>query len=390
MKKKLITIVSSSKFSSGGANVAAKRVGDALSKFFLIKKISPQTNSLIDYFKIFSTKIFLKLFIKKKIFLNSLNFFSRIDLTEYKTDIFNLHWIGNETISLKQISKIKKPIIWTLHDMWAFTSTEHFLESKKDNFYSKIEKLSFLKKYFLKKKKKYYKKNLNFVTNSKWLETLARKSYLLKNFNIKTIYNPVNTKIWKRDKNINLKHKLNLNRSKRYILFGAHGGLVNYRKGGDLFIDSLKYIKYLRKDVEIVVLGGDRNFLDKINGFIFHFRKISFDLRTQISYHSIANITVVPSRAESIPQFAVETLLCNNPVVAFNIGGFNEILKHKKSGYLAKPFNIKDFSRGIEFFINKIVTKNLKDNRKSIVKKFDNKLVGREYKNFINGILLKS
>ena len=135
---------------------------------------------------------------------------------------------------------------------------------------------------------------------------------------------------------------------------------------------------------------AEKNFLDKINGFIFHFRKISFDLRTQISYHSIANITVVPSRAESMPQFAVETLLCNNPVVAFNIGGFNEILKHKKSGYLAKPFDTKDFSRGIEFSINKIVSKNLKENRKNIVKKFDDKLVGREYKNFINGILLKS
>jgi glycosyltransferase involved in cell wall biosynthesis len=390
MKKKIITIVTSSNFSSGGANVAAKRVGDALSNFFLIKRIAPQKKSLIDYFKIFSTKIFLKLFIKKKIFLNSLNFFSRIDLTKYQTDIFNLHWIGDETISLSQISKIKKPIIWTLHDMWAFTSTEHFLERNENNFYSNIENLSLLKKFFLIKKKIFYNKNLNFVTNSEWLETLARKSYLLKNFNIKTIYNPVDTKIWKRDKSINLKKKLNLNRSKRYILFGAHGGLVNYRKGGDLFIDSLKYIKYLNKDVEIVVLGGDRNFVDKINGFIFHFRKISFNLRIQISYHSIANITVVPSRAESIPQFAVETLLCNNPVVAFNIGGFNEILENKKSGYLAKPFDIKDFSKGIEFSLNKIVSKNLEKNRENIVRKFDDKLVGREYKNLINRILLKS
>jgi glycosyltransferase involved in cell wall biosynthesis len=390
MKKKIITIVTSSNFSSGGANVAAKRVGDALSNFFLIKRIAPQKKSLIDYFKIFSTKIFLKLFIKKKIFLNSLNFFSRIDLTKYQTDIFNLHWIGDETISLSQISKIKKPIIWTLHDMWAFTSTEHFLERNENNFYSNIENLSFLRKFFLIKKKNFYNKNLNFVTNSEWLETLARKSYLLKNFNIKTIYNPVDTKIWKRDKSINLKQKLNLNRSKRYILFGAHGGLVNYRKGGDLFIDSLKYIKYLNKDVEIVVLGGDRNFVDKINGFIFHFRKISFNLRIQISYHSIANITVVPSRAESIPQFAVETLLCNNPVVAFNIGGFNEILENKKSGYLAKPFDIKDFSKGIEFSLNKIVSKNLEKNRENIVRKFDDELVGREYENLINRILLKS
>ena len=86
----------------------------------------------------------------------------------------------------------------------------------------------------------------------------------------------------------------------------------------------------------------------------------------------------------------METLLCNNPVVAFNIGGFNEILENKKSGYLAKPFDIKDFSKGIEFSLNKIVSKNLEKNRENIVRKFDDELVGREYKNLINRILLKS
>ena len=28
-------------------------------------------------------------------------------------------------LSVKDISKIKKPIVWTLHDMWAFSGAEH-------------------------------------------------------------------------------------------------------------------------------------------------------------------------------------------------------------------------------------------------------------------------
>ena len=35
-------------------------------------------------------------------------------------DVVNLHWVNGEMLSVKDISKIKKPIVWTLHDMWAF------------------------------------------------------------------------------------------------------------------------------------------------------------------------------------------------------------------------------------------------------------------------------
>ena len=54
-------------------------------------------------------------------------------------------------------------------------------------------------------------------------------------------------------------------------------------------------------------------------------------MKEQIYYHSASELTVSPSRGESIPQFIVETLLCKNPTVSFNIGGMNEIIDHKKT-----------------------------------------------------------
>ena len=41
-------------------------------------------------------------------------------------DIVHFHWIANELISIAEVKKIKKPIVWTLHDMWAFSGTEHY------------------------------------------------------------------------------------------------------------------------------------------------------------------------------------------------------------------------------------------------------------------------
>ena len=39
-------------------------------------------------------------------------------------DIIHLHWI-NHFVSIKNIAKFNKPIVWTMHDSWAFTGGCH-------------------------------------------------------------------------------------------------------------------------------------------------------------------------------------------------------------------------------------------------------------------------
>ena len=124
-----------------------------------------------------------------------------------------------------------------MHDLWPFTSTEHFLKNpNKNKYHLKDIKQNFLKKIIFNKKKKLFgKKNIFLITNSKWLENFARKSELTKNAKIKTIYNPLETNFWKRKNLLTSKKKLGLSIKKKYILFGAQGGINNPRKGGDVF-----------------------------------------------------------------------------------------------------------------------------------------------------------
>ncbi len=46
-------------------------------------------------------------------------------------DIVNLHWIGNETLSIRQISQINSKVVWTLHDMWPFCGMEHYTDNER-------------------------------------------------------------------------------------------------------------------------------------------------------------------------------------------------------------------------------------------------------------------
>ena len=103
-------------------------------------------------------------------------------------------------------------------------------------------------------------------------------------------------------------------------------------------------------------------------------------------YHSASILTVCPSRAESLPQFIVETILCGNPVVSFDIGGIREVINHKVNGYIVKPFNINKFANGIKFCMREIKNRNLKAERKRVVKMFDEKKILRDYTKVINKV----
>ena len=374
----------------GGANIAAQRIKLNLQKKFQLQNIYCKEQNIFQSLKYFLARILVKIFINDKFFLNSLNLFSRINLDQARGNILFLNWIGEETISINDLIKTSKPIIWTIHDLWTLTSTEHFLNNPRQNKY--LEKncsKNFLQKIIFEKKKKLFKKkNITLITNSRWLEKFARNSSLTKNLRIKTIYNPIETHLWKRKSVKYAKGKLNLNINKKYILIGAKGGFKNYRKGLDLFIESLKYLTHLNQKFEIIVLGNEIEKIEIINGFKINFRQYISNKSDQVLYHSAVDLTVSPSRGESMPQFVVETLLCKNPVVSFDIGGMNEILKHKFNGYLASPFDKKDLAKGVNYVTKNIKSNNMNTYRKKILKMFDQKNSLDQYSRVIKNFYL--
>ena len=386
MKQKKINIVADRSKNEGGANIAAIRIANILAKRFLVNIIQPKKD-LSHYIKNILSKIIIKIFIGRTAFLNSLNIFDNIDTNKIDNEILNIHWIGKETISLNTLIKKKINIIWTLHDMWPLTSTEHFVDDSKIKKYSeKNLKENFLKSIIFKKKRELFNsKKVKLVTCCKWLENIARKSNHTKKLNIKTIYNPIEIEIWKRKNQSLSKKKLKLNLKKKFILFGAHGGLSNPRKGGDLLLKSIEKIKFflIKENFEIIVLGGKSNYEEKYNGVVFNFRKYEQSKEKQVLYHSAVDLTLSCARAEALPQFLVETILCKNPVVTFNIGGINEIVSHKENGYLVNQSDINDFSKGIKFIIENKKNLNLERNIKFIKNEFSEKSVLKKYNEII-------
>jgi hypothetical protein len=49
-------------------------------------------------------------------------------INAWDADVVHLHWVQGEMLSIADIVRIQKPIVWMLHDMWAFCGAEHYTE----------------------------------------------------------------------------------------------------------------------------------------------------------------------------------------------------------------------------------------------------------------------
>ena len=360
----------------GGASIAAERIHLSLLKNNIESKLwvdEPKkkiltgnrlNNNLEKIYKkirIFSIVPLLKLIktdlpIHHSVSILQSKWYDKINKSD--ADVVNLHWVQRETLSIKDISKIKKPIVWTLHDMWAFCGAEHYTNDNRWQEGYRLDNRPYyesgfdLNRWTWKRKKKYWKKKFQIVTPSKWLASCVGKSALMKDWPVSVIPNPINADYWKPMDKYNAKKKLNLPTDVPLILFGAVGGSKDPRKGYNLLISSLNYIKKnnLLKKVELVVFGQNKPMFIKDYKFPTHFLGHLNDDSLRNVYNS-ADVMVVPSKQDNLPNTAVEAQICGTPVVSFDVGGLVDIIDHKKTGYLAKAFDTKDFAEGISWVL---------------------------------------
>ncbi len=293
------------------------------------------------------------------------SFFDR-EINKSDADIVNLHWIQNEMISIESISRIDKPIVWTLHDTWAFCGCEHYPNDLEDDRYiygykrkNRPSNESFidLNRLSWERKNKHWKKSFHIVCPSKWLAKCARESYLFRNFDISVIPNPLPLDIYYPWPKENAKKLFGFKSNLPIILFGALSGNTDKRKGWDLLHKSLKILEHQEFKFQIVILGQSEERFDlALKSKVTYIQRLSDDYSLAMLY-SASDLVVVPSRMENLPQMATEAQACGVPVVGFNCTGLPDTVEHKKTGYLAKAYDTKDLANGIYWVLNNVERK---------------------------------
>jgi len=274
-------------------------------------------------------------------------------------DIVNLHWINGEMISIREIRKIKKPIVWTLADMWPYCGSEHYAQEdlpiryidgyQKNNRPLNHHRID-LDKFTWRRKKFFWKsKKINIIATSRWNATCARNSVLFNEAKIDIVPQCIDLNIFKPlDKRVSRKI-CNLPQQIFLILFAAPDPKKDIRKGYNLLKKSLKIISKnnMRNKLELVVLGSSSGNIEKDFGIKTHYINFLYDDLSRALLYNSADILLAPSIQENLSNIVMEALASSLPSVAFNIGGMPDLIDHDINGYLATPFDCEDFAKGI-------------------------------------------
>ena len=195
--------------------------------------------------------------------------------------------------------------------------------------------------------------DINIVCPSNWMESCVKESRIFKSKNVSVIPTGVDREVFKKiDKKI-ARNILNLPADKKILLLGAVNINGEPRKGGKEAYDAINYYlkEYEESDIELVVFGSYNNIFQDLNINITMMGKVNDEYTLALLYSS-ADVFLAPSKEENLANTVLESLSCNTPVVAFNIGGMPDVIKHGENGFLVSPYNIKDFGTCIDESLN--------------------------------------
>jgi glycosyltransferase involved in cell wall biosynthesis len=272
-------------------------------------------------------------------------------------DVINLHWVTDGFLSIKEIGKIEKPIVWSLYDMWPFAGTEHYGADEPNARwrwgYTKanrpVDESGFdLDRSTWELKSKLWTRPMTVVPASSWLEESVKSSALMRHWPITRIPHVVDCDVFAPMDMNEARTKLGLPIGVPLILFLASAGIHDRRKGWDLLDEALVHVRKSVPEVEVVIVGPSSPGYESTSGAKLHWRgSIRSDEALRLHYCA-ADVTVVPSREDNMPLTAMEAQSCGRPVAAFRLGGLSDIVAHTVSGRLAVPFDTESLAGAVE------------------------------------------
>lgn len=287
--------------------------------------------------------------VRSKALLNGIN--------DFNPDIVNLHSIhwDRRNFTPKIIQDIKdKPIIWTIHDMWAFTGHCCYSDDceKWKVGCGNCERLSpfipiknDMTSILMKLKKKWYHaKNLTVVAPSKWLYNLAKESYLFDGIDVRYIPYSVNQETFFSKNVLDLRNSYC--GTKQTILFSC-SWLQDPRKGFDDLYKAMYKIKNKLHNVVLLVAGIGvipKELSDIIE--VKYFGEVhSRDEMNNL--YNMSDFFVMPTKMDNLPNAILEALATATPVIAYSTGGVPDMIQDQINGFLVDRHDIDTLSKRI-------------------------------------------
>jgi len=283
-----------------------------------------------------------------------------------QADLIHFHNLHGNYFDLRSLPAFaaKKPLVWTLHDMWAFTGhcaysygcdrwqagCHHcplYAGDRRDFAEPPLPRMDRSRPTWLEKREIFRRTPVQVVTPSDWLRRMAETSILQPGATFRTIPYGIDLDVFRPVERGAARDLLEIPAESKVILFAAEDA-AKKRKGLALL---LKALDGLREESDqplfLLTLGDTRNLGDRLDGFPARSLGFVHDEKRLRTAFAAADVFVSPTLADNLPVVLIEALACGTPAVAFNVGGVPEIIDHMQTGYLAELMDVADLRRGI-------------------------------------------
>ncbi|MEO1208800.1 MAG: glycosyltransferase family 4 protein [Cyanobacteria bacterium J06638_20] len=325
-----------------------------------------------------------------------------VDVTQFTpvldADVVNLHWVSRllSVTSLRKLAQLNKPIVWTLHDCWAFTGGCHY-PAGCDRYQTDCHAcpqllenpLDLPARVLQDKADLWADLPLTIVTPSRWLADCVRKSAPLRHHRVEVIPYGLETDVFHPTPKPEAKQKMGLPEGAIAILIGANDS-NEIRKGFWALFAALQrceanpQFRALAEagKVQLICFGPPPS--DELQTLSVPVRAFGMieDDDTLSCLYSAADLLVLPSQEDNLPNVMLEAMSCATPVVAFDTGGIPDAVIDGETGLLVPPGDLDALAAAIlKLVFNEAQRQKLSQNGRQ--RTLDNYLLVRQAKDYM-------
>ena len=295
-----------------------------------------------------------------------------------EADIVHLHWISDFVDFPTFFRRVRKPIVWTIHDENPGLGGFHYLSHKEG---SSKEYLRLDTVYEDIKRRALERGNRpHLVAISSYMEYFFTKSPTLRDCPVTLIYNGVDCIAFHPFPKTECRSKLGIPLDKKMFLFSSYQ-IEDKRKGLQVLIPALEALR--DKTIVLVCLGNFKSVPQtqyvqvRCEGLVNGSDRLS-------EYYSAADYFILSSFQESFAQTPLEALACGTPVVAFPCSGIPDLI-NSKIGVMSDDFNAESLTKAIRKAMNTEYSHDVI--RKEVVSRFSYGIIAKQYIALYNNVL---
>lgn len=263
-------------------------------------------------------------------------------------DIIHLHFCDDFINYPTFFKRVKKPVVWTLHDIGIGYGGFHYRNDYERliPYFRQIEN-EFLR---IKRESLLNAENIHIVSLSQEMFDLCHRIDYLKNKANYIIPNGVDTTQFKLLNRNNCRKELCMPPQMTILLFVAEY-VQTKSKGLDLLKEAIATLK--KDNILLCIVGNhpkDMHQKDIIN--TRYFGKV-YDVNTMSKIYSSADYLVMPSSQEVCPQTPLEAMSCGTPVVVFPTGAMKDYV-HSEQGVVCNSCTVSALKKGLSKAMNRV------------------------------------